>query len=254
LATISESSTQSTTYNHVCKAHEHFFDTFQLTEELVENLEYYSGIHIFLRDAIREGLVCVKGFIESLPPLPIYAYFYLVCVNNAKGFKSSWNHALHKETYNYVWTHFNSSGPVWLHSKHLFLLAALDGPKGFYEMLATFGKGDRPSQPIWLDFFDHAAKQDFFQEMYHMDESIHETHLTQTIKELNGFPKALTLVRILESMFMKWFNTRKRRRYAYLQKRLVFKEDLMEVAWQPGRMAWYMDEEQKARLAYWQKN
>jgi hypothetical protein len=251
LATIAESSTQSITYNHVCKAHEHFFDSFVLSEGLVENLEYYTGIHMFLRDSIREGLVCVKGFVESLPPLSIYAYFYLVCVNNARGFQSSWNPALHKATYDYVWSRFNSSGVVWIHSKHLFLLAALDGPKGFYEMLVAFGKGERPCQPIWLEFFDEAAKQDFFQEMYHLDASVHETHLTQTIKELKGSPKGLTLSRILDELFMRWFKAKKRRRYAYLQRRLVFKQDLLEVAWEPGRMAWYLDEEQKARLGFW---
>ena len=248
LATIAESSTQSVTYNHVCKAHERFFDNFQLTDDLAENLEYYRGIHIFLRDAIREDLVCVKGFVESLPPLPIYAYFYLVCVNNCKGFKSSWNPALHKETYDYIWYRFNSSGAVWIHSKHLFLLAALDGPKGFYEMLVAFGKGNRPCQPIWLDFFDEAAKKDFFQEMYHTDMSIHETYLTQAIKELKDSPKGLTLSRILDELFMRWFKATKRRRYAYLQRRLIFKEDLLEVTWEPGRMEWYLDEEQKKRL------
>lgn len=248
LATIAESTNQSTTYNHVCKAHQEFFHTFQLTEELVENLEYYPGTHIFLRDAMREGLVCVKGFIENLPPLSIYSYFYLVCVNNSKGFKSSWNPALHKETYDYVWSRFNSSGAVWIHSKHLFLLAALDGPRGFYEMLVAFGKGNRPSQPIWLEFFDEAARQDFFQEMYHTDMSIHENHLTQAIKELKDSPKGLTLSRILDELFMRWFKTKKRRRYAYLERRLVFKEDLLEVTWEPGRMEWYLDEEQKKRL------
>jgi hypothetical protein len=203
---------------------------------------------MFLRDSIREGLVCVKEFIKTLPPLSIYAYFYLVCVNNAKGFQSSWNAALHKETYDYVWSRFNSSGVVWIHSKHLFLLAALDGPKGFYEMLVAFGKGNRPSQPIWLEFFDHAAKQEFFQEMYHVDASFHETHLTQAIESLKNSPKGLTLSRILDELFMIWFKRTKNRRYAYLQRRLIFKEDLLEVALEPGRMAWYLDEEQKTRL------
>jgi hypothetical protein len=248
LATIADSTTQSITYNHVCKKHEHFFDSFQLTEELVENLEYYPGLHIFLRDAIREGLVCVKEFIVSLPPLSIYAYFYLVCVNNAKVFNSSWNPALHKATYDYVWYRYNSSGAVWIHSKHLFLLAALDGPKGFYEMLVAFGKGERPTQPIWLDFFDHTAKQDFFQEMYHVDMSLHENYLTQTIDSLKNSPKGLTLSRILDEFFMNWFTRTKRRRYAYLERRLIFKEELLEVAWEPSRMAWYLDEEQKTRL------
>jgi hypothetical protein len=151
-------------------------------------------------------------------------------------------------TYDYVWTHYNSSGAVWIHSKHLFLLAAPDGPKGFYEMLVAFGKGERPSQPIWLEFFDEAAKQDFFQEMYHIDMSAHETYLTQTIKELKGSSKGLTLSRILDELFMSWFKAKKRRRYAYLERRLIFKEDLLEVTWEPGRMAWYLDEEQKARL------
>ena len=253
LATVAESTSQSTTYSHVCKTHERFFDTFQLTDDLAENLEYYCGTHIFLRDAIREGLVCVKGFIESLPPLPIYAYFYLVCVNNTKEFKSSWNPALHKETYDHVWSRFNSSGAVWIHSKHLFLLAALDGPKGFYEMLMAFGKGNRPSQPIWLEFFDEAAKQDFFQEMYHVDASFHETHLTQAIEYLKNSPKGLTLSRILDELFMIWFKRKKNRRYAYLQRRLIFKEDLLEVAWEPSRMEWYLDEEQKMRLGLWKK-
>lgn len=251
LATIAASTSQSVTYNHVCKGHQDFFQRFQLTEDLVENLEYYTGIHIFLRDAIREGLVCVKEFIKGLPPLRIYSYFYLVCVNNARCFQSSWNPSLHKETYDYVWAYFNSSGAVWIHSKHLFLLAALDGPKGFYEMLATFGKGDRPCQPIWLEFFDHAARQDFFQEMYHLDESTHKTYLTQTIETLKNSPRGLTLSRILDELFMEWFLARKRRRYAYLERRLIFKEELLEITWEPGRMAWYLDEEQKTRLAQW---
>ena len=248
LATVAESTSQSVTYNHVCKAHNDFFDTFTLTVELIENLEYYRGTHIFLRDAIREGLICVKGFIESLPPLSIYSYFYLVCVNNSKGFKSSWNSALHKETYDYVWSRLNSSGAVWIHSKHLFLLAALDGPRGFYEMLVAFGRGYRPCQPIWLDFFDEAARQDFFQEMYHIDVSLHETYLTQTIEALKNLPKGFTLSRILNELFMRWFLSKKRRRYAYLQRRLIFKEDLLEVAWEPSRMEWWLDEEQKTRL------
>lgn len=254
LACIAEATHQSTTYSHVCKAHEHFFDTFKLREDLAENLEYDRCTHIFLRDAIREGLVCVKEFIESLPPLPIYSYFYLVCANNTKGFKSSWNPALHKQTYDYVWSHFNSSGAVWIHSKHLFLLAALDGPRGFYEMLVAFGRGDRPCQPIWLEFFDEAAKQDFFQEMYHLDTSIHENHLTQSIETLKNSPKGVTLSRILELLFMRWFKAKKRRRYAYLQRRLLFKEDLLEVAWEPSRMEWWLDEEQKTRLGLSNKN
>jgi hypothetical protein len=47
---------------------------------------------------------------------------------------------------------------------------------------------------------------------------------------------------------MIWFKAKKRRRYAYLQRRLIFKEDLLEVAWEPSRMEWWIDEEQKERL------
>jgi hypothetical protein len=245
LALIQEKSEDCITYSHVCKEHTHFFTTFQPTEEMVEDLEYHRGLHIFFRDAIKEGLICVKEFIASLPAESMYAYFYLVCLNNAKGFQSSWNRPLHLKAFKMVWKRLNSAGPVYIHWGHLFLLAAIDGVEGFYTMLKT----SNCDAAVWFQLFERASREEFFEQMYHIDISEHEAYRNDVIKHLTkDTPSTRYLKAYLEGIFLYWLKKKKTQRYESLRKRIPFKEELMEVAWNPDRMAWYLDEEQKARV------
>lgn len=247
LATILSKTKESITYSHTCHRHTTFFDTFQPTEELIEDLEYSTCLRIFFREALREGLICVKGLIESLPALSCYSYFYLVCVNNCKGFQSSWNPGLHTETYRMVWERLHSAGPVFITYKHLFLLASLDGVAGIYEMLSLFPQNSILGEP-WFTFMDRLMKTEFFEQMFHADDTVHEAYIERTIKKLKQ--NTTTLLTILESgMFIKWMKNKKERKYSYMRNKISpFKDELIEVAWEPSRIRWIMDEGQKARL------
>jgi len=236
-------------HSNVCKRHTSFFASYKIQERLIEHLEYKPGLCIFYRESIRRQLLCVKECIMGLSDERRFTYFYLICANNYKGFSSSWNRELHKEAYKMVWERMNSIGPIFITYRHLYALVKLEPVKEFYEMLKMFPYGRHALHEPWIKFFDRMAKIDFFEPMFHVDEEIHRTNIRQVLEVLdkNPFTQSYVLRTILESgLFMRWLQAKKRCRYDALQKRISpFWNELMEVAWEPSRVVWCMDESQK---------
>jgi hypothetical protein len=247
-ATVLTCSDDIITYSHTCKLHEDYFQNFKLTKSFIASLEFWPTLRTFLATALELGLICVKeDFIKSLPKQSRYAYFYLLCAKYTT-VDLTWNVPLLHKTYNTLWKWMGAIGPVQIGYPDLFELAKKE-PMGFYRMIYCYTHGLAPMK-AWLKFFDRCAQEDWFEPMFHLDKQLHETHLTQTMKDLSNLPiplESISLYKILDTQFIDWLQFAKQRRYEVIRNQCVFKEDLLEVAWEPRRLSWCMDEDVKQR-------
>ena len=236
-ASIESCSDDLIVYKHTCQVHAKYFDTFQLTKYLVENLEFWPGISEFLKEAFQLELVCVKEeFIESLANHSKYSYFYLLAAKYSQCFKP-WNQPLYQKTFRLMWVWMGRIGPVTIHYVDLLALAKIDPVPGFYTMI--FSRDSRNMS--WMTIYELCVSEEWFEIMYHIDAATHEYHITQS-KEL--FRQSHEF----DEQLKKWFSITKENYYTNIRKRLQFKEELLDIAWSPERLDWCLDEEVKKRI------
>ena len=246
-ATVLTCSQDLITYSHTCKRHQDYFEKFELTKKFVASLEFWPTLRSFLATAFELELICVnEDFIKSLSAHSTNAYFYLLCAKYTT-VDLTWNLPLLNRTYKALWK-WMGAGPVQITYADLFALAKKE-TGGFYRMIYCYPHGLAP-RATWFKFFESCAEEDWFEQMFHVDKDIQQTHLTQTMKDLAKLPIGLdtiTLYKILDTEFMDWLLRAKKRRYEIIRQRCVYKEDLLEVAWHPIRILWCLDEDVKRR-------
>jgi len=229
-ASIESCSDDLVVYKHTCKAHANFFDTFRLTKDLIESLEFWPGIAHFLKDSFENDLICVKeGFVASLRNHSCYSYFYFLAAKYSQGFKP-WNQPLYHTTIRILWSWIGRIGPVVITEADILELAKLDPVPGFYAMLYNTGWP-------WELARNLCAKEDWFENVYHTDVAKHES----IIKEFS--PNYMDY----KDNHKEWLASAKEAYYLRIGSR-PFKEELLAVAWSPERLEWCLDIEEMGRV------
>jgi len=223
-ASIESCSDELIVYKHTCKAHANFFNTFILTKELIESLEFWPGIASFLKDAFENDLICVKDLITELRNHSKYAYFYFLAAKYSQGFKL-WNIPLYHKTIRILWSWIGRIGPVVITYADILHLVKLDPVPGFYAMLYNTGWP-------WELARNLCAKEDWFQEFYHADEATHESIITQFSPDLQPHKE--------------WLASAKEAYYSKIV--CPFKQELLAVALSPERLEWCLDIEEMGRV------
>jgi hypothetical protein len=235
-ASIESCSDDLIVYKHTCKIHENYFDTFQLTKNLVESLEFWPGISEFLKEAFELDLVCVKeDFVESLANHSKYSYFYLLAAKFSHGFRP-WNQPLYQKTFKLMWIWMGRIGPVQITYADLLALAKIDPMPGFYTMV--FSRDSRNMS--WMTIYELCASEEWFEVMYHADAATHEHLITQSKEHFRQLP--------FDAELKEWFRNTKEAYYTNIRRRIPFKEELTAIAWSPERLNWCLDEEVKKRI------
>lgn len=225
-ASIESCSDDLIIYKHTCKAHANFFDTFILTKYFVESLEFWPGIVQFLKDAFENDLIRVtEDFVDRLRNHSSYSYFYFLAAKYSQGFKP-WNKPLYHKTIRILWSWIGRIGPVEITDKDILNLVKLDPVPGFYAMLYNTGWP-------WETARNLCAKEDWFEEFYHADETTHESIITQFTLDTEKHKE--------------WLASAKEAYYLRIGSR-PFKEELLAVAWVPERLEWCLDLEEMGRV------
>jgi hypothetical protein len=227
-ASIESCSDDLVVYKHTCKAHANFFDTFTLNKNLIESLEFWGGISEFLKEAFDLGLICVKeDFITGLSNHSKYSYFYFLAAKYSHGFKF-WNIPLYHKTIRILYSWIGRIGPVQMTDAEFLHLVKPDPILGFYSVLYN-------THWPWETVRQLCAKEDWFEEFYHTDESIHESIITQFSPNYSNHKE--------------WLNDAKYRYYQNIRDSCPFKDELIAAAWVPERVLdWCMDAEERDYL------
>jgi len=226
-ASIESCSDELILYKHTCKVHADFFDTFILTKELVESLEFWPGIASFLKDAFENDLICVKeDFVAGLRNHSKYGYFYFLAAKYSQGFKP-WNIPLYHKTIRLMNMWRGSIGPVQITYEDLLHLVKIDPVPGFYAIFYN------THIPLTM-FLNLCAKEEWFQVVYHVDEAIHEMNIRQFYPNVKDY--------------IQWLQIAKYRYYLNIRGLYPFKDELLAVAWRPERLEWCLDVEEMGRV------
>ena len=242
--------------SYTCLKHSLYFDQFSINDwkHSLKYLEVCPRTKTHIENVMSIGIVQIpKEFVESLANCRNYTYFILLCARWLEGFSYTWNEPLFNTALKKLWLWSSSIGPVVI--KHDDILTMIRGnvKELFYKSFILYPHSlEFPyTKEHWSEYVKECAKADWFAPIFHLD--THETKIQECIEFLDKKNLNPILLAFLRDNFPIVYENAKKKYYKKIcSYSSPFKEQILEMAWEPSRMsAWCLDEDEKRRVQRW---